>query len=173
LAAHRAGIRHVIMPKKNEKDLREIPASVQVCNVSYQMLFIYTSFCLHRLNYSLFLFQLLMMFCNMLLMWAWGPVLPVNYSCYCHVANCITIIKWILNLATQPHVQIIKMLDLLKQFIERIYIIVSICCNLKGKFPTRGPSLLEISSMSCEISLKFEIWKKIYLDIFVYNCKSW
>ena len=32
LAAHRAGIRHVIMPRKNEKDLREIPANVQVCN---------------------------------------------------------------------------------------------------------------------------------------------
>ena len=30
LAAHRAGIHHVIMPKKNEKDLREIPNSVKV-----------------------------------------------------------------------------------------------------------------------------------------------
>ena len=34
LAAHRDGIRHVIMPKKNEKDLREIPTSVQVCKLS-------------------------------------------------------------------------------------------------------------------------------------------
>ena len=29
LAAHRAGIRHVILPKANEKDLRELPDSVR------------------------------------------------------------------------------------------------------------------------------------------------
>ena len=29
LAAHRAGIRRVILPKANEKDLRELPESVQ------------------------------------------------------------------------------------------------------------------------------------------------
>jgi ATP-dependent Lon protease len=28
LAAHRAGIRHVVIPKANEKDLRELPESV-------------------------------------------------------------------------------------------------------------------------------------------------
>ena len=34
LAAYRAGIRYVIMPKKNENDLREILTSVQVCKLS-------------------------------------------------------------------------------------------------------------------------------------------
>jgi len=31
LAAHRAGITHVILPKRNEKDLKEISDSVKVC----------------------------------------------------------------------------------------------------------------------------------------------
>lgn len=31
LAAHRAGIRRIILPKKNEKDLKEIPSTIQVC----------------------------------------------------------------------------------------------------------------------------------------------
>lgn len=35
LAAHRAGITHVILPRRNEKDLREISASVKV----YQIVF--------------------------------------------------------------------------------------------------------------------------------------
>jgi len=30
LAAHRAGIRRIILPKRNEKDLKEIPATIQV-----------------------------------------------------------------------------------------------------------------------------------------------
>ena len=30
LAAHRAGIRHVVLPSRNSKDLREIPDSVKV-----------------------------------------------------------------------------------------------------------------------------------------------
>jgi ATP-dependent Lon protease len=30
LAAHRAGISHVILPRRNEKDLKEISASVKV-----------------------------------------------------------------------------------------------------------------------------------------------
>ena len=30
LAAHRAGIRRIILPKRNEKDLKEIPSSIQV-----------------------------------------------------------------------------------------------------------------------------------------------
>jgi len=29
LAAHRAGVRHVILPAENEKDLEEIPANVR------------------------------------------------------------------------------------------------------------------------------------------------
>lgn len=29
LAAHRAGIRHIIMPKRNEKDLVELPEEVK------------------------------------------------------------------------------------------------------------------------------------------------
>lgn len=31
LAAHRAGVTRVILPKRNEKDLYEVPADVQVC----------------------------------------------------------------------------------------------------------------------------------------------
>ena len=30
LAAHRAGITHVILPKRNEKDLNEVPDNVKV-----------------------------------------------------------------------------------------------------------------------------------------------
>ena len=30
LAAHRAGVTHVILPKRNEKDLHEVPADVKV-----------------------------------------------------------------------------------------------------------------------------------------------
>ena len=30
LAAHRAGLRRVILPRRNEKDLQEIPANVKV-----------------------------------------------------------------------------------------------------------------------------------------------
>jgi len=33
LAARRAGITRVILPKRNEKDLHEVPADVQVCLV--------------------------------------------------------------------------------------------------------------------------------------------
>lgn len=29
LAAHRAGVKHVILPKRNEKDLEELPANVR------------------------------------------------------------------------------------------------------------------------------------------------
>lgn len=35
LAAHRAGITHVVLPKRNEKDLREISDSVKVCRFIY------------------------------------------------------------------------------------------------------------------------------------------
>lgn len=34
LAAHRAGITHVILPKRNEKDLRDIPSSVKVWHIA-------------------------------------------------------------------------------------------------------------------------------------------
>ena len=34
LAAHRAGITHVIMPKRNEKDLRDVSSTVKVCGHS-------------------------------------------------------------------------------------------------------------------------------------------
>ena len=30
LAAHRAGIKHVILPQRNEKDLKELPQAVKV-----------------------------------------------------------------------------------------------------------------------------------------------
>ena len=30
LAAHRAGISHVILPRRNEKDLKELPQAVKV-----------------------------------------------------------------------------------------------------------------------------------------------
>ena len=30
LAAHRAGIRHVVLPRRNEKDLKELPQGVKV-----------------------------------------------------------------------------------------------------------------------------------------------
>ena len=35
LAAHRAGITRVILPKRNEKDLCEVPADVQVRHVLF------------------------------------------------------------------------------------------------------------------------------------------
>ena len=68
MAAHRAGIRHVIMPKKNQKDLKEIPASVQVCQIYVYICTLNLRMYVYRLNLSSFLFQPLMTFYSMLLM---------------------------------------------------------------------------------------------------------
>ena len=35
IAAHRAGLKRVILPKRNKKDLRDVPNSVKVIAVSY------------------------------------------------------------------------------------------------------------------------------------------
>ena len=42
LAAHRAGVTRVILPKRNEKDLYEVPADVQVRR-TYLVLYLYQS----------------------------------------------------------------------------------------------------------------------------------
>ena len=36
LAAHRAGISHVIIPRRNEKDLKELPKGVKVSKPLFQ-----------------------------------------------------------------------------------------------------------------------------------------
>jgi hypothetical protein len=38
IAAHRAGMKRVLLPKRNQKDVNDIPRNVKVCNLQHKPL---------------------------------------------------------------------------------------------------------------------------------------